>query len=67
MIYNLFAFQLYRPQLTKYMIELMLSVKDYDNSISLEDLESMLDIVLLREEFQCKVGNHNWHLNKGRS
>ena len=45
----------YKPQLTKYIIELMLSVKDYDNSISLEDLESMLDIVLLREEFQCEV------------
>ena len=47
----------YKPQLTKYMIELMLSIKDYDNSILLEDLESTLGTVLIREEFQCEVEN----------
>lgn len=33
----------YKPQLTKYIIELMLSFKDYNNSISLEDLQFMLE------------------------
>ncbi|AYE33783.1 hypothetical protein [Clostridium septicum] len=47
----------YKPQLTKYIIELMLSFKDYNNSISLEDLQFMLDTALLREEFQCELKN----------
>lgn len=35
----------YKPQLTKYIIELMLSFKDYNNSISLEDLQFMLEFL----------------------
>ena len=46
-----------KPQLKKYMIELILSIKDYDNNIELKELESMLNIILIREEFQSEIGN----------
>lgn len=46
-----------KPQLKKYMIELILSVKDYDNNIELEELESMLNIILIKEELQSEFEN----------
>lgn len=44
-----------KPQLKKYMIELILSVKDYDNNIELKELESMLNTILLREEIENEL------------
>lgn len=46
-----------KPQLKKYMIELILSIKDYNNNIELKDLESMLNTILIREEFQSEIEN----------
>ncbi|MGG7142631.1 hypothetical protein ACQPVP_04120 [Clostridium nigeriense] len=44
-----------KGQLKKYIIELILSIKDYDNNINLEELESMLNIILIKEELQSEV------------
>ncbi|RDY23188.1 hypothetical protein CHF27_009570 [Romboutsia maritimum] len=41
-----------KPQLMKYVSELILSIRDEDNKLSFKDTEKMLDIVLIREEFQ---------------
>ncbi|MBE6054186.1 MAG: hypothetical protein E7212_09785 [Clostridium sartagoforme] len=41
-------------QLKKYVIELILSVKDYHNNIELEELEAMLNILLIKEELHCE-------------
>ncbi|MCI6692675.1 MULTISPECIES: hypothetical protein [unclassified Clostridium] len=46
-----------KPQLKKYMIELILSVKDYDNNIDLKELESMLNTILIKEELQSEIEN----------
>ena len=46
-----------KPQLKKYMIELILSVKDYDNNIELKELESMLNTILIKEELQSEIEN----------
>ena len=46
-----------KPQLKKYMIELILSIKDYDNNIELKELEAMLNTILIREEFQSEIEN----------
>lgn len=47
----------FKPQLKKYMIELILSVKDCNNDIDLEELESILNIILIKEELQSEVQN----------
>lgn len=39
------------------MIELILSVKDYDNNIDLKELESMLNTILIKEELQSEIEN----------
>ncbi|WP_333887811.1 hypothetical protein [Clostridium sp.] len=39
-------------QLRKYVGQLMLSIKDEENNLSLDDINSMLDILIMREEFQ---------------
>ncbi|APQ96296.1 MULTISPECIES: hypothetical protein [Clostridium] len=41
-----------KPQLRKYVGQLMLSIKDEDNNLSLEDINSMLDILIMREDFK---------------
>ncbi|MBU3184963.1 hypothetical protein [Clostridium estertheticum] len=41
-----------KPQLRKYVGQLMLLIKDQDNNLSLDDIDSMLDILIMREEFQ---------------
>lgn len=42
-------------QLKKYIIELILSIKDYNDDIKFEELESMLNIILFREEIYSQV------------
>ena len=41
-----------KPQLRKYVGQLMLLIKDQDNNLSLDDIDSMIDILIMREEFQ---------------
>lgn len=41
-----------KPQLMRYVIGLMLSIKEEDETKSLEDLEDVFDILLTREEFK---------------
>ncbi|AOR23147.1 hypothetical protein [Clostridium taeniosporum] len=44
-----------KPQLSKYVGELILSIKDEENNLSLEDIDGMMSIALMREEIQYGV------------
>lgn len=44
-----------KTQLKKYVMELILSIRDYDNSMKLEELEYMLNIILTKEKLQSEV------------
>ena len=44
-----------KSQLKRYIAELILSIKDFDNSIDIKDLEEMLSIKLFKEEMQTEI------------
>lgn len=41
-----------KPQLRKYMGQLMMSIKDEDNNISFEDMDGLISMFLIKEEFR---------------
>lgn len=44
-----------KNKLKKYVTEMILSIKNYDNSIDIKDLEKMLSVKLFKEEIQFEI------------